>query len=788
MNAEKIICSHCSDTCSNDTIRIDDKVFCCEGCKTVYEILGEHQLFDYYTMDAQPGITPGEQFEGKFTFLDNQQVLNKVLSFNDDGVAVVQFNIPTIHCSSCIWLLEQLASLQKGVLSSQVNFIKKQVKITYATDKVLLSKIVSLMATIGYEPLINLEMLSGESAVVDKSESYRLGIAGFCFGNIMLLSLADYFGMNKEVFSTFSSFFNYLNLLLALPVFFYSARPYFTSALKGLKQRWLNIDVPIALGILVLFFRSAYEVISGYGTGYFDSLSGLVFFLLIGKYFQNKTYQHLSFERDYKSYFPMAVTLVKEEKEHQVAVNKLKKGDVILIRNGELIPADCTLRKGMAQIDNSFVTGESKTIVKNIGDLIYAGGRQMTDVIELEVQQAVSQSYLTQLWNNAVFNKNTMESVRTVTDRISKYFTIVILLIAAVSAFYWGQTDMGKAINVVSAILIVACPCALALAAPFALGNTLRIFGDYKFYLKNTMVIEALSNLDHIVFDKTGTLTVSGASEVLFVGNKLSAEQEQLVKSLCRNSNHPLSRIIYNSIDLPLVVLSDFKQEVGKGITANYNGQNIIMGSASYLKVDTVQENMIVHVAVGEEYLGYYKIESQKRTGLSTTLSRLKHYMLHLISGDNESDKDDMKVYFQQDKMLFNMQPSDKLSYISSLQKTGAKVLMIGDGLNDAGALKQAHVGLSVSEDINAFSPACDGIIDAQVFEKLPAFIQFSKKAMWVVYISFVISFIYNIGGLYFAVQGELTPIFAAILMPISSITVVGFVTIATNFLSKKLI
>ena len=776
-------CFHCNDKCISNLICINEKVFCCEGCKMVYQLLEENQLNDYYQISENAGVTPLHYFKGKYTYLDNDEILHKLLSFNDSDIAVVQFDVPAIHCSSCIWLLERLSLLQKGIISSQVNFIKKTLSITYNSSQVRLSEVVVKIAAIGYEPIINLDMLKGKKEQINKTDTYRLGVAGFCFGNIMLLSLADYLGMDKNEFSMFYTVFNYLNFLLALPVFFYSAWPYFNSAYLGIKQHWLNIDVPISLGIFVLFIRSSYEIFSGIGTGYFDSLSGLVFFLLIGKYFQNKTYQHLSFERDYKSYFPMAVTVLSGKNEKQITIDNLAKGHKILIRNGELIPADCILVKGKAIIDSSFVTGEVRSLKKNIGDTIYAGGKQIGGGIELEVLNDVSQSYLTQLWNNPAFQKNNDQSIRRVTDKISKYFTVIILFIAVFSGIYWMKFDTGKAIQVVSAILIVACPCALALSAPFALGNTLRILGDNKFYLKNTDVIEQISKITNIVFDKTGTLTISGKSAVSFIGKELNSAERSAVKSLCRDSNHPLSRIIYNAIDAELITLKNYKEVIGKGIVAD----SIRMGSSTFIQVKKIERIAQVHLEFEGIYMGYFKIESQKRKHLESTLSELKNMKLHLISGDNDAERTDMKAYFPAKDIHFEMQPSDKLNYIKILQSNGENIMMIGDGLNDVGALRKSDVGISISEDVNSFSPACDAILDASTFSKLPIFIKFTSMAMKVVYASFVISFMYNIGGMYFASKGEMTPIFAAILMPISSITVVVFTNLTTNYIFKRL-
>ena len=345
------------------------------------------------------------------------------------------------------------------------------------------------------------------------------------------------------------------------------------------------------------------------------------------------------------------------------------------------------------------------------------------------------------------------------------------------------QTDVGKAVQVISAILIVACPCALALSAPFALGNTLRIFGNHKFYLKNTDVIEQMSKISDVVFDKTGTLTISGKSTVNFVGNVLDDNKLKVIKSICRNSSHPLSRIIYNTIDAEVMVVKNYKEKIGKGLQA----KGVRIGSAEFLGVDSVKGVSQVHLEIKGIYLGYFEIESTKRAGLKTIIDKLNKKVLHLISGDNDAEIGDMQTYFPKENIYFDMLPPDKLNYIAELQETDKNVMMIGDGLNDAGGLQQSNVGVSISEDINSFSPACDAILDASNFNKLPLFIKFSKMAMKVVYLSFFISFMYNIVGIYFAIKGDMTPIFAAILMPVSSITVVMFTTITTNSLFRKI-
>src|SRR5690606_38643609 len=321
-----------------------------------------------------------------------------------------------------------------------------------------------LLTRIGYEPKITLQDVVKAGKKLDQHRLVaKIAVAGFCFGNSMMLSFPEYFGMASfEV--KYAFFFGWMNLAFCLPVLLYSARGYFRSAWQSLRQRQLNLDVPLALGIAVLFIRTAWEVLSGTGRGFADTLCGLVFFILVGRWVQTRTYHHISFERDYRSYFPVAVTRITDQCEQPVPIAKLKVGDRILIRNNEIIPADAILLRGQAALDFSFVTGESDPVRKVLGEVIYAGGRQTAEAIELEVIKPVSQSYLTQLWNNS--DQVQDKEFRTFSNMVSQYFTPVLIAIAVAAAAFWlYQGDNGKAWGAFTAVLIIACPCALALSS-----------------------------------------------------------------------------------------------------------------------------------------------------------------------------------------------------------------------------------------------------------------------------------------------------------------------------------
>ncbi len=790
----KATCYHCGDECLETSIKIEDKSFCCNGCKTVYEILSESDLCQYYALEDSPGVNQKKESNSFFDFLDNPEIAEKLLEFSDDKQEKVTFLIPNIHCSSCIWLLEHLERLEPAVITSKTNFSNHKLTVDYRKADLSLRELAELLDRIGYTPVINLEE---ESAKVEKSFDKQLlikmGIAGFCFGNVMLLSFPDYLGISS-LEQSYQQFFRWLNVLLSVPVVFYSGSEYFTSAFKSLKQRFANIDVPIALGISVLFIRSVYEVAFDIGPGYFDSLVGLVFFLLIGKWFQNRTYQALSFDRDYKSYFPLAVLTKREDKYISEAVRKVKKGDEILIRNGELIPTDAILIDKRAFVDYSFVTGESEPIEKHKGEYVYAGGRLTGKKAQFVVQKPVSQSYLTELWNDEAFQKE--DNHIKLVDRVSQYFTVAIILISLVAATFWQLTDPTKTWLVFCSVLIIACPCALALSTPFTTGSILRVLGRNKLYLKNANVIEKLQKINTIVFDKTGTITNANQQNLQFEGDQLSDEEAQLVLAAVSSSTHPLSRLVKTflpNIGEHVYHLETFEEHVGLGIKAIVSGIEVKLGSAKYLEInmgDTHRDDSsYVFLKIGDSYRGRFVIQNVYRKSLRNVIDKLKgQFRLSILSGDHDSEQKNLEHIFPSGtEMRFNQKPGDKLNVIKGYQNAGGHVMMLGDGLNDAGALKQSDVGIAVSEDVSTFSPACDAIMQADSFDKLNEMITLSKKGKCIVVASFILSLLYNGVGLTFAVSGWLTPLVAAILMPLSSISVVAFTTMAVRFFSLKL-
>ena len=787
----KTSCYHCGEDCKEEIIQLEDKPFCCEGCKMVYEVLNANDLFQFYQIEEKAGVTLKGQQKKRYAWLDDAEVVRQLIDFEDERVTKVTFHLPQIHCASCLWLLENLYKLNDAIVTSRVNFLKKEVYITFEHEKTSLRSVVELLALIGYAPNIQMDKLDNDQRpTVDRKLTYQMGLAAFTFGNIMLLSFPEYLGLGDSVFQLW---FGYLNILIIIPTIFYSAQHYLKSAWFGLKQGNLNIDVPIALGILTLFGRSIFEILSHTGAGYLDSLAGLILFLLAGRWFQQKTYHHLSFERDYKSYFPVAATIVEDDKMTSVALNKLKIGDRVLIRNQEIIPSDGVLVEGRARIDYSFVTGESAPISKNIGEKIFAGGRQIGTGIEVLVTKKVNQSYLVQLWNEDAFQKKTTPHASELANKVGKYFTYTILLIALATLVYWLPKDMGLAFNAFTAVLIIACPCAVALSIPFTLGNIMRILAKHGFYIKNTQVIENIQQANTIVFDKTGTLTDAQNFEVKYQGTRLSEEEQSAIAALTHESNHPLSKAIFQNLIItntskPL----HFEEVEGYGLIGHFKKMEIKLGSSQFVNASMdvfSQEGGTVFVKINDTIKGYFTILPKYRKGLSTLFDYFKKFaQVHLLSGDNDNERANLQAFFKNNHLHFQKTPKEKLDYIQSLQDTSQKVVMLGDGLNDAGALRQSDVGIVISENTNNFTPACDAILEAKQFQRLGTYMKLAKGSIRLVYWSYGLAFVYNAIGLAFAVQGLLSPLVAAVLMPLSSITIVVFGVVSSSVYGRRVL
>lgn len=806
--AAQMLCLHCGTLCAGSVVIHNEQHFCCTGCRTVYELLTENGLGEFYQLNRTTSSpVRNAPAPDKYCYLDDPTLRKRFVDYSDEHITRVTFRLPVIHCVACVWLLENLFQLEPGIGRTTVHFARQEATVVFETARVQLSQVARLLESIGYEPDLKLADLDRRAHAVPRRLWLQLGVAGFVFGNTMLFSLPAYFGLDSASGPAFRMLVGWLSLALSLPVVAFSAADYWRASWISFQQRRMTMDVPIALGIAALFLQSSAEVILGRGEGFFDSLAGLLFFLLCGKVFQHKTFERLSFDRDYRSFFPLSVCRrdAVTQTEHRVGLQQVAVGDRLVVRHGELIPADAQLVQGSAEIDYSFVTGESEPVFRSLGEHLYAGGRQVGGLIEVETVKPVSQSHLTSLWNQAAFRKSKDDTFNTITNQYSRRFTWIILGIAVGAALFWAFNDPSKSVKSFTGVLIVACPCALALAAPFTLGAAVRSLGRRGIFLRNAEVIETLARVDTVVFDKTGTLTAAQRADVQFEGAPLDTHEALAVYRIASQSSHPLSKSVLRWLetchpDLTSVPhagvgesTTDFREVPGSGIEGRWSNRLLRLGSAAFTNAETPQTSKRlggseVHLAIDGVSRGRWTVSSQLRPEVGQLIQGLSaHHELALLSGDNERDRAQFQRLFGgHSRLHFNQSPLNKLGYVRDLQREGRTVMMVGDGLNDAGALQQGDVGVAVVESVGGFSPASDVILHAAYVPRLGELLDYARQAVRVVRSGFFISTLYNLVGIGIAASGNLSPVVCAILMPVSSVTVIAFSSGITTWLGNR--
>jgi Cu+-exporting ATPase len=594
-------------------------------------------------------------------------------------------------------------------------------------------------------------------------------------------------------------YFQWLSILLIVPVITYSSLEFYKLAWGGIKEKYLNIDLPIVLAMAITFFRSLYEIYYHIGPGYFDSLSGIVFFMLLGRTLQDRTYKSITFNRDFTSYFPISATVFEQGREIYKSLHNIKVGDELIIHDQEVVPVDGLIAAGKATIDYSFVTGESHPVELDAGSWIYAGGRQLGSSVRILAQKTVSQSYLVSLWEkstNQIPRKQDPQSTNesSYVQKASMYFTLGVFTVASLAAIYWSVYNPTMVWSAVTAVLIVACPCALLLSVTFTHGHFLSLFAKNGLFVKGSKVLENLNQVNHLVFDKTGTVTDSQNPHIDYVGNALKETELDAIASLAKESVHPYARLLSRYLNRVAVAIDEVENKLSAGITGVWDGMELRLGSTDFVELSSnqlfeIKQGSKIWVRIGSNVKGYFVFSSSVRENLASPLKELgRKYHMAVLSGDLKDDEGLMREIFpEKTNLLFEQKPHDKKWFIENLERSGKKTLMLGDGLNDAGALMSSSVGIAVTDDIGYFTPGADAILEGKSLQQLPKLLKMARYMKNIIWFSFAISVVYNIVGLSFAVQGKLNPIIAAILMPSSSITIVLITWIGSVLSAKAL-
>lgn len=778
------LCAHCGVT--GASILRGAERFCCEGCAQVYSILQDQNLLGFYEISDNRVRSLKEKPLADYGYCDSEWFRRTFVRFPGRALWSIRMRLPDIHCAACVWLLEKLPEMLGGVTSARINYLRKQIDIT-AADSLPVSRLVQFVASLGYPPDFAKESAASRRlSAYDKSLLRKMAVAAFGFGNAMLFSLPEYFSAQLEL--SFSRTFMVLNAGLSVIVLVYSAGDFFRSAWRALRRRQIVMDVPIAAGIAAMFTRSAVDVVTGSSPGYFDTFTGLIFFLLIGRFVQSRSYAWLNFERDNLLFLPLAVRVQTAGGETVTPVQQLQRGDTLRLLAGEIAPTRCRLVSEEGAADYAFITGESLPVMLQRGDVFEPGGKVVGHSVLLSVLEEVDQARLNRIWESAEPEDTAEPYVygSSFAERVLPYFTAAVVAIATGALLYWLPSDGARAWNAFSAVLVITCPCALAMAKPFSFFTTQSVLARAGLFLKSAAVVERFFALKNIVFDKTGTLTTPGRYDIEFDGAAAASATAQLqaIMALANESSHPLSRPIADFAPRTgEVLLSEFTEQPGKGIAASINGAKYYLGSAVWLAEHGVEVPEVrqtgfssqVHAGSQGRYLGCFLIRNRMRRDLARTLTELaSRYRIALLSGDADRERGRFEQYFAAaERLHFGATPARKAEILEAMRGDGA-TMMIGDGLNDAQALKAADIGVALTENHSNFSPASDAILSAESLQRLPQLIGQAAQARSTAIAAYAVSFGYNIFGVSVAVSGDLTPVFCAVLMPVSSLTVIA--------------
>ncbi|MCB1190570.1 MAG: heavy metal translocating P-type ATPase [Leptospiraceae bacterium] len=794
-------CYHCQTPLSPQTtykgsIKGEEKLFCCNGCKTVAEFISLSGNEKFYDLRGSVSLEPATSIQTSIDEnLDSEYTYNEFVTGVDPTKREVFVNITNIHCSACVWLNEKVLSQTEGIKGIRINFANSRAHIVWDDTILKLSKIFIIIQGIGYKPVLYAPWKKeNQNSQFEIDLLMRLGVAGFCFGNIMLFGVALYTGYFSGIEIGFKKLLHYASWIMATPAYLYSGMPFLRGAYYGIKNKSVTMDLLLVLGVSLAYFYSVYVTLTDRGEVYFDSVCMIYFFILIGKYFEARSRNSASRKvQTLLSKLPDIVSLIQDGKETKILSHQIQVGETIMISPGERIPIDGNLLQGEVSIDESFLTGESKPVLKQTGMMLLAGSINLDKNLYMQATSTSKDSNLARIQkmvDGALFEK---PKVQLILDRISSYFILVVLsvsLLVFFSWFFYGAGFETALLNSIS-VLIIACPCALGLAVPTAIVMNHLVSSEKGILIKNASVIEALSKPNYLIFDKTGTLT-EGKLKVIkdeLVQDKVTLELLLMVEY---GSKHPIAKSIQNyllsrnvSYNPSEDVRIQIEEKSGFGLEGEIWKNDICyfvkVGKLHFVSNDTQEDttNEIgtrIHVSINESYKGYLVLRDTIRKEAKEEIELLKKQLdgIIILSGDDLSVVKEVSNQLDIETFYHGMTPKQKLEQIERLQLEGKKVITVGDGLNDAGMLAKSDAGISMQLGADITIDRADIILMNNHLSGVRRLFFYSQKTMSVIRDNIIISLIYNSIAIPLAAFGFLIPIICALFMTLSSLTVVS--------------
>jgi len=786
-------CTHCQLE-FDETVMITEEnnpnvYFCCNGCQGVYHLLKDDGLDSFYDKIGNSAILPPLEVEDDSSSFDMESFRQRYIKTTDEGFSSVDLVIEGIHCAACIWLNEKVLAKKEGIVDASINFTNNKAKVVWDEDTIALSQIIDTIRSIGYNAYPYDQTQEDIKVTKNKKDYFmRMAIAVFASMNIMMIDVAKYAGFFSGMKDETLHLVHIAEFIFATPVLFYSGWIFFRGAYFGLKNRIVNMDLLVSSGAVLTYIYSIYVLLGGIGHSYFDSVAMIITFVLVGKYLEVIGKKNAVDTMDkIRSQVPHEATIIENGVKIVVPLDAIKVGDIIEVKTGEKATVDGMLIGSTATFDESSLSGESMPVEKKEGDSIFSGTINSGKVIRYSATKNYANSTLSNivaLLEDALASKPKIEDT---TNELSKYFSITILLLAlgTFGAWYWIGGDFEQALIVSISVIVIACPCALALATPIASLIGLSWAAEKGLLFKEAKFIETFSKADTVVLDKTGTIT-EGKLKVKEVKGEISDEYLPLLYAMSDGSTHPVSLAVKNYLkdrfeNIENIELSGISQIEGKGIEAYYGDMQLLGGSQRLLEAKGISFEFesiytVYHFVVDNRVLLSFELDDKLKEGIGELMSYLDSINVSMImaTGDSQQVASRVAKSIGLKEFKFELSPVEKADYINSLKEENRVVVMVGDGINDALALSYSDVSIAMGSGADVALSVSDVVILNSSLKAIADSFVISRRTFKFIKQNLALSLLYNIITIPVAMAGYVIPLVAALSMSLSSLMVVG--------------
>ena len=798
------------------TIKEQERLFCCHGCKSVCETIFQAGLDGFYKRTPENGVLAPPPELPKDTALYDLDAVQEEYVHELGESREINLLVEGIHCAACVWLIEHTLRSTPGVIKAAVNLSGKRLFLEWDNSRLKLSEVLQRLGQIGYSAVpFDPEAAEGAMQRQNRNLLYRMAFAGFAMMNLLWISIALYSGADK---GEFREMFHWIGFAFATPTLLYSGFPFFKGAWTGLRNLHLGMDLPIAIGATITYIYSVYVTVSGVTVGevYYDTVVNFIFVILVGRYLEAiSKRQAVASTQRLLDLQPRVATVLREGEEAIVPIRSVKSGEMVLVKPGDKIPVDGLILDGLSVVDEAMLTGEFEPVTKAQGDHVSAGTINGHGMLKLQVEAVLKDTALGRIIQLVEEAQASKAPIQRVADRIVPWFVLATLGLATLTFIWWLESDFELALMAATSVLIITCPCAFGLATPMSIAVASGLGARNGILIKNGAVLETLSSIDHFVFDKTGTLT-EGRMTVSAIYSKngecwapsvsedklegvVPAEVKRLFEHIGpaeRYSEHPIAQAILDCIlncgvTIDTKEAKGFTNSPGYGIKAEVDGKMVLAGTFAWLEQHQVQRNEVfdqqvqlldeqgigsLRCAIDGHEVAVIGIEDQIRSDAPMLVDALKRdaIKLTLLSGDRQQTAETIAARLGGMEVIAEVLPEDKDQVIADLQQQGGRVAMVGDGVNDAPALVRSDVGISLGSGTDVSIASSDIVLMSNELAKVRLAAALSRRTLRTIRQNITISIVYNLIMVPLAMSAMITPLVAAISMPISSLLVIG--------------